>query len=223
MLVMVLSFSLVAADVEEKLILSSVTLRAEFGNSHDLGTAFSVDLSEYGLPDEYLLSAAHVVLDEKGRVSKSMDIRYRPSEINLWVSVEVVAIDAKADIVLLKSSIPLPNKLKLAFSSNIKLGTELIAIGGTVGTAPGPVKGFLADKRPSVAGCYHAALTFYFGMSGGPIIDASSKLVVGLGVSAATEDRKTLVPNVTFFVPVEVLNSFIKEHVKDLKKNGSTK
>ena len=176
------------------------------------GTGFYVD-------KHYILTNAHVVLDQNGKALDEFRIPYR--------RVELVAWDRGVDLALLKDKHG--NTNFVTFRGNrVRLGEKVIVFGYPLShrlsyegnIAPGTVSGrsSLVDDPQFGNRFQHTAPT-QRGNSGGPVFDSEGK-VVGVSVSGLPDryfDKRTgqylnLAQNINFAINSNVVEDFLRNN-----------
>jgi len=170
------------------------------------GTAFGLDMSEYGLPEKrYLITAAHVALGPAGKPPDNIEIQIRTDTIKEWVKCKILVADKDRDIAVLQAEKDLPIVFKLA--EDAEVGAPVIVSGCPVGTTPSAAMGFLTSKDPEIRDkgikceIWQASAPFYSGNSGGPVIDAESQKIVGVLIAGLKLAEGGMVPNLAICVP----------------------
>ncbi|MGD0091139.1 MAG: serine protease, partial [Planctomycetota bacterium] len=148
------------------------------------GTAFGVDLSQYGYPASRhcLLTAAHNVLDDNKVPYSTLKIELRKGDNAYWSQCRAVAWDEYLDLCIVESDDDLPNLLRLA-ASDPKVGSRLVLAGSPRGVPVGLFAGTLNRKFERGTARSSATVPFVHGDSGGPMVDPVSGLVVGVAVA----------------------------------------
>jgi S1-C subfamily serine protease len=203
---------------------STVRIRVETdqGGSFSVGngSAFGVDLSAYGLPEQrYLLTAAHLVLSEDGERLLNGKIRVELPGLsrNTWVPCHVLAVTKVYDLCLLKCAADVPVISKLpAGNAGVPVGAKLLVVGCPLGVPPQVSTGTLADKEPLVSERYRrvweANAAFNHGNSGGPVFSAEAGTVVGVavaGVRAGGGGPQDMDPRIALFTPYYCVKHFL--------------
>jgi len=216
-------FPLPAAEAEppsalrEALLHSTVRIRYEREqNSATItghGTAFALDLSQYGYAGRrYLLTAAHNVLDDAKRPYNTLKIEIEEGTRTYWSRCRAVAWDDELDVCLVEAGDEMPGVLMLA-GSEPPVGSKLIMAGSPRGVPVKLFAGTLERKFERGTVRSSAAVPFDHGDSGGPIADPANGLVVGVAVVGVPKDGD-LDHNIGLFVPVVGIVSFLEAHRK---------
>ncbi len=174
------------------------------------GTAFGVDLSQYGYPAScrYLLTAAHNVLDDNKSPYTTLKIELKKDGRAYWSPCRAVVWDEPLDLSVIESGEDLPSQLKLA-ASDLKVGSKLVLAGSPLGAPVGLFSGILDLKFERGTVRSSASVPFDHGNSGGPMVDPFSGRVVGVAVAGVPKGND-LDHNVGLFVPVVGVVSFME-------------
>jgi hypothetical protein len=206
--------SVVVPKLRQVLLESTVRIRYEHESNGRTftghGTAFGVDLSQYGYPvsRRYLLTAAHNVLDDNKVPYSSLKVELRKGDNTYWAQCRAVVWDEYLDLCIVESGDDLPSLLNLA-ASDPKVGSRLVLAGSPRGVPVGLYTGTLDRKFERGTVRSSATVPFDHGDSGGPMVDAASGLVVGVAV-AGLPKGDDLDHNVGLFVPVVAVASFME-------------
>ena len=169
----------------------------------------------------YLVTNAHVAAH-----CPSLTVNYRGREIAVK---EVVAIDQKADLALLKVSEPWATASVIS-SNDIEIGDNIFALGF-------PLRGILSPKPIITAGIVNARAGIHGdrtqfqmsapvqpGNSGGPVVDESGKVVGivvakldALKMAKATGD---IPENVNFAISLDTLRDFLRSNHIEFIENA---
>mmetsp|Transcript_64689 Transcript_64689/g.186034 ORF Transcript_64689/g.186034 Transcript_64689/m.186034 type:complete len:628 (+) Transcript_64689:64-1947(+) len=209
--------------------ISAVTSRFDwlhpFVQGHDgvgLGSGFVVQVEPYPL----FVTNAHVIRDAK-QVSLQL-LLYGAEQF----SAEVVSVCSKFDLALvvlkdhqrftkaLSSQGIKLEALKLA-DGIASMGQDVVALGFPLG------QDALKISKGNVAGnedvngniCIQSTAPISPGNSGGPLLDAAGREVVGVNFAKATKGE-----NINYVIPVWRVKQMISKHLKDqpgIPKNGS--
>lgn len=178
------------------------------GTQEWTGSAFGVDMSEYGLAQpRYLITAAHVALQHGGKPSDILEIQIRTDKTKEWVRCKILLADKDRDLAVLEAAKDLPVVFKIADDGDV--GAPVVVSGCPIGTTPSAAMGFLTSKDPeirdTVVKCpvWQASAPFYSGNSGGPVIDAETHKVVAVLVAGLKtgEGGNIMVPNLALCIP----------------------
>jgi len=152
--------------------------------------------------DGLIVTNAHVLAGEKRHV----DVQLADGRATV---ARVVAVDHKDDLAALH--VDLPNLIPLPFAEKHQLlpGTLVMALGFPWGIAGGVTSGIVIDLgagEPALAAAGHdwlaASLHLRPGHSGGPMVDASGRLV---GINTLMTG-----PDVGVAVPIHLVKRFLK-------------
>ena len=177
------------------------------------GTGFYVD-------KHYILTNAHVVLDQNGKALDEFRIPYRRVELVVW--------DRGVDLALLKDKHGNTNFATVRWSEPIRLGEKVTVFGypqshllsyeGNI--ASGAVSGtsFIVN-HPQFGNRFQHTAPTQRGSSGGPVFDSEGK-VVGVSVSGLTDryfDERTgqylnLAQNINFAINSNVVEDFLRNN-----------
>lgn len=172
------------------------------------GTAFGIDLSEFGLRGpRYLLTAAHTVWDQENRSANSLWIEIRTAKSTYWARCRIRAFHKSLDICLLESERDLPFRSELAKVDSTP-GSAVVMAGSPRGIPPKLFRGVLAADRRMPRTRTLAHIAFDHGDSGGPLYDARSGKVVGMAV-AGVPKGDDMDHGVGLFVPLAEIKGFI--------------
>jgi len=176
------------------------------------GTAFGVDLSEYGYAESrYMLTAAHNVRDQKGSpYFTTLKIELREETGERWVKVKVVAIDENLDICLLETALDLPSLAQIA-DRDITPGAPLVLCGSPRGVPVDIYKGSLEHFFHDGSALSLAQIKFDHGDSGGPVFCAKTGKVIGVAV-AGVPKGSDLDYNLGLFIPLSGVRGFLEQH-----------
>lgn len=183
------------------------------------GTAFGIDLTEYGVFDHtYLLSAAHLVLAKRGNglAAGNLQVELSAGGAKTWTRCRVVAVDKKRDLCLLKCESTVPQLCKLASKGVGAVGDSVAIVGCPEGVPPRISMGRLSDKDPGVGGVLWeaTAASFYHGNSGGPVFDATAGTILGVAVAGISNGRGDMRRNVALFSPYFEVEKFLQSALK---------
>ncbi len=172
------------------------------------GTAFAVNLSGYGKPaPRYLLTAAHNVLNDKGRPYPTLRFEIRKKERIEWVACRALQFDRNLDLALLESGLDLPVLAQLS-TVDPELNAAVVLAGSKRGVGVSLHRGPLIKKFYEGSARYLARIPFDHGDSGGPFYDEASGKVIGVAV-AGVPLRADLDPNLGLFAPIAAVRSFL--------------
>lgn len=199
---------------------TKVLLGAVQQTKESSGSSWGIDLSEYGLPDKrYLMTAAHCILhDEDGigpRNSRPVDMieiqirmerqdeKGRLYSYKKWVKCKVLIIDTDVDQALLETEEEVPVVFPLGKTAEV--GSTVIGVGCPIGTTPAAKMGTLVSLDPEIDSqvkcqIWQADISFFFGNSGGPLLDAETEKVIGSLVAGLGKNQQ-LIPNLAIVIP----------------------
>lgn len=200
--------SCLASDDFKEVLDSTIRFKYERTENKALitghGTAFGVDLSNWGLKGKhYLLSATHNILDNQGKV-------YEDSWVEVdkdWLRCTVVKYDKDLDICILKVKVELSSVLQLD-EDDISPKEKLVIAGSATGN---PVKLFYGTllkkfRKGSIQSC--AKIEFNHGDSGSPVVNAKTSKVIGI-MTAGIPKKGDLNPEYGLYVPVTAIRDFL--------------
>ena len=172
------------------------------------GTAFGVDLGDYGQPGRrYLLSAAHNVVDTAGNAYPALKIELSRGSGTFWSRCEPVAMDRSLDLCLLECSEELSDVASLA-TADEGLNAPVIMAGSPRGIPVQLYEGTLVQRFYDGSVRSMAQIEFDHGCSGGPVYSADTGKVIGVAVAGVPKDGD-LDHAKGLFVPVCAIESFI--------------
>lgn len=176
------------------------------------GTAFGVNLSEFGRPrPRYLMTACHVIRDTCGNVYQSAKIEVRQSGIN-WLRCRVVAYDVKLDVALLECEHDIP--VRPFARRDAALGSLVTMIGSPTGVPLRIVEGRVVETPRT--GTSTARVEFIReGCSGGPLVARDTQRIIGLVSAGVGVGRsQEMDPHTCLYVPRSKLLSFTDRSLK---------
>ena len=192
-------------------MLGTFRIRTEVCTGHSMlmghGTAFAVELSEFGLAKpRYLLTACHVIREHDGSICPTIKIEMRAGCQACWASCRVMSYDVNMDVALLECASDLPLTSRLA-SSDAASGDKIVMIGSPEGIPLHAYKGTVL--RQSGLELSSARVEFFKqGCSGGPVFDANSQELVGLAV-AGLGKGSGMDPHTCLFVSLTNVKRFL--------------
>ena len=190
------------SGIIESSIESVVTIRTDFGQ----GTGFII--SDEG----YVVTNAHVLADQDGRLSRNIRAITFKQRI---IPAEFIGFDALLDIALLKISGNY-DKLELGNSNKVQVGEKVVAIGNPLGLQFSVTEGIIsAVHRTGINGVdaylqTDAALNP--GNSGGPLINKRGKVIginnfkIGAGESLGFALESNYIKDAINEISLEQLN-----------------
>ncbi|MEI6236047.1 MAG: serine protease [Planctomycetota bacterium] len=178
------------------------------------GTAFAIDLSEFGYGRKrYLMTACHVVKEKNGQLAPNLRIEMRTPRGVRWARVRVLSSDVKMDVALLECETDLPHVAKFC-QRDVSERNPLVMIGSPAGVPLRALKGFVRQRKnvePSVATVEY----IQEGCSGGPIFDANSQTVAGLCIAGIGVGKSAKMdPHTCLYVSVANMKRFLRASLK---------
>ena len=163
----------------------------------------------------HLITNAHVL--ENGRSLKVMVT----TQEGLELEAKPVAIDAKADLALLKVNPPEGKRFKFLSLTKIspnQLGQTVIALGNPVGYGNSISKGVLSAVNRSVSldgmvyeGLLQTDAAINPGSSGGPIVDLDGRLMGVSSVKLAFDEGGMPLQGIGFAIPAERVATVLQQ------------
>ena len=190
-----------AAEIYKTVIGSICEITSEFEDESSQGTGFYISANGY------MITNCHVVIDRKpnGKYELCDDVYSCKSKSVDYDELEVVYIDPKNDLALLKGDVRSVKPLKLA-DKLPEIGETVVAIGNSKGEGLALVNGIVSDTNRDFQG--HPAFLFNalvsHGCSGGPIFNGKGEVC---GVTVGGRDDAE---GMKYGIPVETLHKFIK-------------
>lgn len=157
----------------------------------------------------YVITNAHVILDDRGNVTNNVYCRINGEVIE---SVVIAYGNTNGlDIALLQLS-QMSNNIKwvkLGNSDNVKIGSTVYAIGNSLGEGLCITKGIISDKDRMVMGCscIMADVATNHGNSGGPLFDTSGEVIAicVAGIDGAAGMR--------YFIPINLAKKAFDKYI----------
>lgn len=184
------------------------------------GTCFSVDLTEFGANEKnYVITCAHVVGMDK---TIKVEVNSKDGRRREWVPATIVSVDYEKDLCLLKIDVDRPTDIKIAQKDIMEVGDAVMVIGCPEGTLPSVSLGYFSGRSYEVYGeknygdLWQSSAAVYPGNSGGPVYDPNTQEVIG--VEDAGIGTHGFAANVSFYVPLPVLRSFLFKLSDKFKK-----
>ncbi|MDA9973343.1 trypsin-like peptidase domain-containing protein [Alphaproteobacteria bacterium] len=177
------------------------------------GTGFYVSVDNKSDNTYFIMTAAHVIKN-----AKVVDIKdYK----NITQQAEVVLVDLKRDIAILRSKV---NGLAIKTSQrNIDIGNEVCVIGNSFGLGPSLSCGIISAKNRKNLG-FNQIENFIQtdaavnpGASGAPLVNKMGELI-GM-IDAIYTKEADIDAGVNFAIDKELINKFITENYDLLIKN----
>src|ERR1043165_5863732 len=190
---------------------STFRLRAETIKEQTIitghGTAFAVDLAEFGHPSSrYMLTACHVVREHDGSICPSLKIEVRSGNLTYWTGCSVLAYDPRLDLALLQADGDLPMCSRFA-RHEPDAGIPLHVIGSPAGIPLKVFDGYTLEKDGMELSSAYISF-FKQGCSGGPVFEAGSHTVVGVAV-AGVKKGSGMDPHTCLFVSLDRVRNFV--------------
>lgn len=188
-----------------------------FATEEATGSAWGISLKEWGLPEKrYLITAAHCVLTGNNQLVDSVDIQIRVDNIKKWIRCKVLICDKDRDAALLEVMEDIP--VIFTLGETIAIGSPVLVSGCPVGTTPSTTMGFLTSLDPELVTKLHchvwqASVPFFYGNSGGPLLDAENLNVVGMLV-AGIGVKEGMVPNLAIVIPNYEIKAMLDANLK---------
>ena len=194
-----------AKDIYNKNIDSIMEVTATFGDDESHGTGFYIS------SNGYMITNAHVVIDVKNSKPILCDgVSVCKSRSTDFYDAEIVYLDAKNDLALLKVSV---NGQKfISFAKNdVEVGDRVFAIGNSLGDGLNLLDGIVGDLsrkfKSTTAFLFNALVTH--GCSGGPVFNDKGE-VCGVTVGGAN-----IAAGMNFALPVSTVLDFINKAKKE--------
>ncbi len=169
--------------------------------------------------DGYILTNNHVVPQGSSNVTVMLTNQKQ-------YSANIVANDPTDDLALLKINATGLPTVKLGDSSKVVVGESVIAIGNALGEFQNTVTNGIisatnrsitasdssaASGSESLSGLFQTDAAINLGNSGGPLIDTSDGLVIGVDTATSAQGQ-----NLGFAIPINVAKNFIAPYVGSL-------
>lgn len=171
-----------------------VLIQVQTGDRSRQGSGFLVQ------PDGLILTNHHVIREATGA-------RVRLSTGDVYDRVAVLATDERRDLAILKiSGFALPT-LPLGNSDQVRIGTDVVAIGSPMGLENTVSTGIVSGRRSEPEGFRLLQITApaSTGSSGGPVLDRAGR-VVGIAASQFRNGQ-----NLNFAVPINYARGMLSE------------
>jgi putative serine protease PepD len=199
------------AGVVKKVLPSVVTIRVRSGNGFSLGSGFIVS------PDGYVITNDHVVSGSTG----SATVTFSDAST---ASGKVVGADPESDVAVLKLDQGNLKPIEFGDSDAVQVGDPVLAFGSPLALANTVTYGIVsALDRPVEAGepggltRYYAAIqtdaAVNHGNSGGPLVDASGR-VIGINSvikSLASDEEQAGNVGLAFAIPINQAKRIAQE------------
>ncbi|OLF15599.1 S1C family serine protease [Actinophytocola xanthii] len=208
------------ADIARRVRPAVVTIVVSDGTTAVSGSGAVIDSNGYIVTNEHVVTIG-------GAVTKGQDIDVVFNE-GTRTSAELVGMDAKTDLAVIKVDVQNPTVIQLGRSSELQVGDTVIAIGSPLGRNDSVTEGIVsALNRPMLAGeedgepaVYDAIQTdaaINQGNSGGPLVDSTGALV-GINSSIATAGSAGNV-GLGFAIPIDYARGIVESLIRDGKVN----
>ena len=196
-----------AKDIYNKNIDSIMEVTANFGDEESNGTGFYVS------PDGYLITNAHVLIDIKDKKPVLCEgVAVCKSRSTDFFDAEIVYLDVKNDLALLKVSDNSEHKAVVFANNDVEVGDKIFAIGNSLGSGLNLLDGMVGDVnrkfKSTNAFLFNALVTH--GCSGGPVFNDKGE-VCGVTVGGAETAA-----GMNYAIPVSVLKDFINQSEKSI-------
>ncbi len=195
------------------------------------GSAFAVDLSEFGLTgNNYVITAAHVVLDDKGKLQENIEVEVSIAKYKtrVYVPATVVFYNKDIDMAVLAVEVDVTGHSRIAKSDTMNIGDAIAIVGCPSGTFPTVTFGYLVAKEFEIYGrklpdvLWQGSATIYPGNSGGPVFNPNTGEIIGIAVAGLNQHG--FAGHVDFFVPMYIMRELINGNLDKFKKfEGSNK
>ena len=167
-------------------------------------------------PDGYLLTNNHVV-DNASKITVTLGDGRE-------FAAKVIGSDKETDVALLKIDAKKLPTLELGDSDAIRQGDWVMAVGNPLMFSHTVTVGVISAKGRRISASslddfLQTDAAINFGNSGGPLLDASGR-VVGINTAITRNDfRGRMVEGIGFAIPINM----VKAEIPQLKKNGKVK
>lgn len=197
---------------------STFRIKSEIARGNSIisghGTAFGINLSEYGYSrPRYALTACHVIREHDGSLAPNLKLELKQNGTVRWIPCQVIASDPKMDVALVECETDLPLCAEFAKHDALER-TPLVMIGSPAGVPLRAVKGHVIEHNkvePSVAYVGY----IQEGCSGGPVFDAASQTVVGLVIAGIGKGPSAKMdPHTCLYVSLSNMHRFLHASLK---------
>lgn len=203
---------LTPAEIYKKSIEGIFELKCGLGDIVSQGTGFYISADGYAITNSHVV----IVRNNNGKFALCDDISAYSDKAEEEIKMQVVYIDPKNDLALLKANSGSVTPLILA-NALPEIGDSVVAIGNSKGQGLCIVNGIVGDLNREFMG--HPAFLFNalvaHGCSGGPVFDRNGKICgVTVGETEEAEGMK-------YAIPLDTVIKFIKiaEIEKEIKIN----
>jgi putative serine protease PepD len=211
-------------QIYEQHVASVVEIRATFPGSYDMWGQYSGDQQALGTgfvvsEDGSILTNAHVV-SSNGQVASAVTVIFKGDDAEgIQVEGTVVGADDSTDVALVTidpSQVPGLTAIPLGDSSAVAVGEEVVAIGNPLGLDFSLSSGVVSatDRElqspngATITGGIQTDAAINSGNSGGPLIDASGK-VIGINEQIASQGGGN--DGIGFAVPINTAVSVMEQ------------
>lgn len=179
-----------------------------------IGTGFFINQKGH------LITNAHVIETSFQTRTGTPDpvITWRTEDgIEVVTTAEVLAVDYKRDIALLKlrNSQSSPAYLEFGSSDDLKLGTSVIALGHPLGEKWSASTGIISGKNRewtyTDVTLLQTTAPINPGNSGGPLLDKDGK-VIGMNVGIKTSSWDPVFTGLGYSIPEKIINEFLDKY-----------
>jgi S1-C subfamily serine protease len=209
------------ADIARRVRPAVVTIEVRAGDGDAAeGSGAVIDSNGYILTNEHVVTMGGAVTEGQDLSVKFID--------GTRAKAELVGMDAKSDLAVIKVDVRNPTVIQLGRSSDLQVGDSVIAIGSPLRQNDTVTEGIVsALNRPVLAGedgepaVYDAIQTdaaINQGNSGGPLVDSTGALV-GINSSIQTSGTSTGSIGVGYAIPIDYAKSIIEALIRDGKVN----
>ena len=170
--------------------------------------------------------ASAVVLDEEGYLVTNYHVfQDEPTEIRVQFSdgriaePQIVGLDAETDLALLKVDMPDLRPIRLASSSELRIGDVVLAIGNPYGLSTSVTQGIVSATGRNLyqlvtfANFIQTDAAINAGNSGGALVNSLGELV---GINTAVLAQDTGTEGIGFAIPVDLVRGVVEQ----IKMNG---
>lgn len=199
-------------------VVEQTLLGAISSTKEGVGSSFAIDLTAYGLKEKkYIITAAHCVIIAGTTPAESIEVEIRTPLAKRWIKCKPAVIDKDRDAALLVVEEELPVSFEI--DTEAVVGAAVVVGGCPAGTTPSATLGFLTSKDPELGGnlkcqVWQVSVPFFYGNSGGPVIDAESSKVIGILVAGLGDGHGGLIPGVAICVPSVELKRLVSYYME---------